>query len=644
MASDPACWDLRVVGESILLNADGRESDLSGKSKRFALLVFMALPAPGGWVRRDVLLATFWQELDNARARNALRVTLHQLRNALGAHVIRTIGDEQVSLDPAFVRLDYVEMLEAFAKGDPLRWLSRASLGLVPGLHVSDASPFDDWLDAQRATFNAQIAIAAWRFADDVERTGDLRAAIAAARAASRLARSDEAGINRLMSLLDRVGDRAGALAEYEAFEQWLRTELDVAPAPETVARVQQIRERATPNDTAARPPTATTQRAEATVAADAPKRRMRSTIVALAAVIVLGAAGVFWAANSKTHARIDQRMPVVRHVPDPRAYRISLNAAWLLGRRSRDELLKARELYTQALEIDPEWSDLWRGLAAANGSLAYRHFVDYRTGFIESEHAASEAIARAPADGAAYIERAMARVGLGDRVGARADVLRAEALTDTTDFHMQSLIGTWWQWDGVSLDSALYYTERARRLAPWDRQVAINVMQIVGCMDSVRTLAAARHVLDMDGNEREALETYAWTLAQFGRWDEATRAYEQLYARWVAKGASAQARALSGEARFRATVRELRLAVYHQQRLQPPATPPLLEARIALYEDLGMRDSAIAALNSVRDEEDAHHANMMCAPNLREFRRDPRVLAIVRKRGWPLAEFADTH
>jgi len=61
----------------------------------------------------------------------------------------------------------------------------------------------------------------------------------------------------------------------------------------------------------------------------------------------------------------------------------------------------------------------------------------------------------------------------------------------------------------------------------------------------------------------------------------------------------------------------------------------------IALYEDLGMRDSSLAALASVVDSLDAHRANMMCAPNLRDLRRDPRTLAIVRRRGWPVAEFA---
>ena len=96
-------WELRVVGESNLVRRDGTRSNLSSKPKRFAVLLFLALGPPGRRVRRDVLLATFWPELDALRARNSLRVSLHQLRQALGADVILGSGEDELSLD-AIVR------------------------------------------------------------------------------------------------------------------------------------------------------------------------------------------------------------------------------------------------------------------------------------------------------------------------------------------------------------------------------------------------------------------------------------------------------------------------------------------------------------------------------------------------------------
>src|SRR2546426_9919169 len=47
----------------------------------------------------DSLLALFWPELDQEHARAALRQALHVVRDALGADVIVTRGDEEVGLD-----------------------------------------------------------------------------------------------------------------------------------------------------------------------------------------------------------------------------------------------------------------------------------------------------------------------------------------------------------------------------------------------------------------------------------------------------------------------------------------------------------------------------------------------------------------
>src|SRR5262245_39251041 len=109
----PQSWQLRVVGESLLISSEGKANALSAGSKRFAVLAYLAIPAPGRWVRRDVLLATFWPELDAPRARNALRVTLHQLRNVLGSDAIRVLGDEQVSLNSDLVAVDIDELSAA---------------------------------------------------------------------------------------------------------------------------------------------------------------------------------------------------------------------------------------------------------------------------------------------------------------------------------------------------------------------------------------------------------------------------------------------------------------------------------------------------------------------------------------------------
>jgi DNA-binding SARP family transcriptional activator len=44
--------------------------------------------------------------------------------------------------------------------------------------------------------------------------------------------------------MLDRIGDRAGAIKLYEEFAARLRADLDVEPSPETTALVKTIRSR----------------------------------------------------------------------------------------------------------------------------------------------------------------------------------------------------------------------------------------------------------------------------------------------------------------------------------------------------------------------------------------------------------------
>ena len=61
--------ELRLLGP-LQLTADGRElHSLLSQPKRLALLGYLALSAPSAYCRRDSILALFWPELDQHRAR-----------------------------------------------------------------------------------------------------------------------------------------------------------------------------------------------------------------------------------------------------------------------------------------------------------------------------------------------------------------------------------------------------------------------------------------------------------------------------------------------------------------------------------------------------------------------------------------------
>lgn len=122
----PTSWNLRVIGEGALVADDGITSNLPAKSKRFGVLVFLAIPVAGRRVRRDEILAMFWPELDSVRARNALRSTLHQVRQTLGVDAIVGSGEEEIALNRSFIHVDFFELSRALDSGDALPWLRTA--------------------------------------------------------------------------------------------------------------------------------------------------------------------------------------------------------------------------------------------------------------------------------------------------------------------------------------------------------------------------------------------------------------------------------------------------------------------------------------------------------------------------------------
>src|SRR5206468_280548 len=73
-----------------------------------------------------------------------------------------------------------------------------------------------------------------------------LHTALEWARRAAQLAPQEEGPLRRLVTLLDRLGDRAGAVAAYEEFAKRLGADLETEPAAETKALLSAVRARET--------------------------------------------------------------------------------------------------------------------------------------------------------------------------------------------------------------------------------------------------------------------------------------------------------------------------------------------------------------------------------------------------------------
>jgi DNA-binding SARP family transcriptional activator len=221
----------------------GPFDELLSQSKLVALLAFLTIPSPGRFLRRDLIVAMLWPELDEARARAALRRTIHSVRSTLGDDAIPGRGDEEIAVSPPVLTSDVAELVDASNEGR-LREAVELYIGdVMPGFHLPHCAEFDQWLEQQRLEARERAAAAAWALAQRHEVSSENTDAANMARRSVRYDWSDERALRRALTMLQRLGDRAGAAKLYQEFERRLRATLDIAPSTETRDLIARIRD-----------------------------------------------------------------------------------------------------------------------------------------------------------------------------------------------------------------------------------------------------------------------------------------------------------------------------------------------------------------------------------------------------------------
>ena len=215
--------------------------------KRLAVLVWIALRRPGGFVRRDELVGTFWGDSEESRARAALRQALRFLRRKLGPEAVVNRGSGDVGMGRELT-VDAVELHEALERGDDRSALELWRGELMPGFLLDDAPVFGDWLESERRRLRAGVAAAAVRTSEAAEARGDLAGAVESGARALELDPLNEEVARRLMSLHARTGHRSSAVAVFEALRARLTDTLGLDPAEDTLRLHDAIREAGTPS------------------------------------------------------------------------------------------------------------------------------------------------------------------------------------------------------------------------------------------------------------------------------------------------------------------------------------------------------------------------------------------------------------
>jgi serine/threonine-protein kinase len=307
---------LTTLGATDLRDRHGHPiRDVLSQPKRVALLVYLAVEGSKGPVSRDRVLALFWPESDDTRARNTLSQSLHHLRQSLGAGVIESQGANAVEVHGEHLWCDATVFTEALERGDVELALDLYRGEFCPTLFVSGAPEVEQWMDAQRRRLRG-LALAAVRTqAERLAARGDMEPAARAARRALALQPDDERDVRVLLALLERCGDVAGALLAYQEFARRLAEGLETEPAAETRQLVAAMRQRRRGASVEESPATAVAA-APAPVALASPTpgpRRLPRGTLFVALALGVATAGAWWALGRRTSApRPDPRLVMV--------------------------------------------------------------------------------------------------------------------------------------------------------------------------------------------------------------------------------------------------------------------------------------------------------------------------------------------
>jgi DNA-binding SARP family transcriptional activator len=236
---------LYTLGTVNLTDADGQPCvTLLAQRKRLAFLLYLTLTARGGPTRRDTLLPLFWPERSEVQGRHALRQILHYLRRSLESGAVVNRMGEGLLVDLTTVYCDAIAFERALDAGHLADALALYGGDLLPGLFVSDAPQFEQWLEEERSRLRRRASDAAWRLARQHAAEGDAAAAEHVARRAAGLTPGDEVAVCQLIGVLEQVGNFSAAIRAYEQFAETHVAEYGVPPAAETRALVQRIRTR----------------------------------------------------------------------------------------------------------------------------------------------------------------------------------------------------------------------------------------------------------------------------------------------------------------------------------------------------------------------------------------------------------------
>jgi len=218
----------------------------------------------------------------------------------------------------------------------------------------------------------------------------------------------------------------------------------------------------------------------------------------------------------------ISARQPV-----DPRAYDFFLRGQSYFARQNQEGMDYARQMFRQALEVDPDFGRAWAGLAYTYG-FDFMYFNASEVNRDEALRSSKKALALAPDLAESHVAAGMAHCMVKDYRMAEAEFETAISL-DERNYDAWYFFARDKVHEG-ELERALKLFQRAARVRPEDFQsVLLQAQLYISLGDEKRALEVsrtgvekARAVLELNPDDTRALNMGAFGLLRLGETEEA--------------------------------------------------------------------------------------------------------------------------
>ena len=241
----PSKLELRLLGPFEARIGTQLVTSWPGRKARL-LLAYLAMER-GRMIPRDTLIELFWPGVREDRGPNNLSIAIYQIRSILaellsdGSTAI-LVRQGMYGLDPDRTTVDLWDLraaleaarrcLEKKDQGAVKNHLIRAVTLCRGELMASD--PYEEWTaEPRRALNGAWQKSVAW-LAEEAWSREDWLAALDFGNQMLQRDTCDESAYRLLMNTHLRMGNRSQALRQYQTCVETLRSELGIAPSPET--------------------------------------------------------------------------------------------------------------------------------------------------------------------------------------------------------------------------------------------------------------------------------------------------------------------------------------------------------------------------------------------------------------------------